>query len=80
MFVGRSAEMFESKRLQTIEVKCRTDLIVGEEQILLLHRERVLETGKYENGVGSTLADEVPGMLQFAKIVGGAGQNGAARV
>ena len=80
VLVGGAAEMLQRKALQTVEVERRADLVVGKQQVLLLHRQRMLEPREDENGLGPALANEVPGMLKLAKIVCRAGQDIAARV
>src|SRR6185295_12891846 len=73
----RTAEVLERQLLETIKVECGADLVVGKQQVLLLHGERMLEPSKDENLFRSALADQPPGVLELAKIVGGTRQDGA---
>ena len=40
----------------------------------------MLETGEDEDGFGAALADQLPGVLQLAKIVSRAGQDRSTRI
>jgi hypothetical protein len=58
----------------------RADLVIGEPQIVGLHRHRMFEAGENEHSLGAALADESPSMLQLFEIVRGGRQDVAAGV
>jgi hypothetical protein len=78
--IGRAAEMLERQLLQPVEMQCRADLVIGEPQIVRLHRHCVFEAGENEYPLGTALADKSPGMLQLFEIVRGGRQDVAAGV